>query len=77
MAAKAIKSISTYQRLVEKLATKAEEVLGQVPWESGQRQSPRLIQRLEEAEKELKDQYKHMDEAYALAIVDTDLKLEE
>ena len=71
---KAIKSMNTYQRLVENLAMKAEEVLRQVPQGPGLRPSPRLIQRLEEAEKKLRDQYSRMYDAYASAIVDTDLK---
>ena len=71
---KAVKSMNTYKRLVENLAAKAEEVLGQVPRGPGQRPSPRLIQRLEEVEKKVKDQYNRMYEAYASAIVDTDLK---
>ena len=54
---KAIKSMNTYQRLVENLAMRAEEVLRQVPQGPGLRPSPRLIQRLEEAEKKLRDQY--------------------
>ena len=77
MTTKAVESITTYQRLVENLAKEAEEFLGQVPQESGQRPSPRLIQKLEKNKKKLEDQYKRMHEAYALAIVDTDLKPEE
>ena len=73
----AIKSMNTYKRLVENLATKAEEVLGQVPRGPGQRPSPRLIQRLEEVEKKVKHQYNRMYEAYASAIVDADLKSDE
>ena len=57
MAGKVIKSMTTYQRYVETAAKKAEEALGEVPRGPGQRSSPRLIQRLEEAEKKLKDQY--------------------
>ena len=71
---KAVKLMNTYKRLVENLATQAEEVLGQVPRGPGQRPSPRLIQRLKEVEKKVKDQYNWMYEAYASAIVDTDLK---
>ena len=74
MAGKVIKSMTTYQRYVETAAKKAEEALGEVPRGPGQRSSPRLIQRLEEAEKKLKDQYNRMYEAYAVIIVDTDLK---
>ena len=74
---KAIKSMTTYQRLVENLAKEAEEVLGQVPRGPGQRPSPRLIQRLEQAEKKLNDQYSRMYDAYTLVIVDTDLKANE
>ena len=46
---KAIKSMTTYQRLVENLAKKAEEVLEQVPHGPGQR----LVQihKLEDVEK--------------------------
>ena len=57
MAAKIIKSMTTYLRLVEAAAKKAEDALGEVPRGPGQRPSPRLVQRLEEAEKKLKDQY--------------------
>ena len=60
MAGKVIKSMTTYQRHVETAAKKAEEALGEVPRGPGQRSSPRLIQRLEEAEKKLKDQYNRM-----------------
>ena len=71
---KAVKSMTTYQRLVENLAKEAEEVLGQVPRGPGERPSPRLIQRLEQAEKKLRDQYDRMYDAYTVAIVDPDLK---
>ena len=55
----------------------AEEALGEVPRGAGQRSLPRLIQRLEEAEKKLKDQYKRMYEAYTQILVDVDMKSEE
>ena len=71
---KAVKSITTYQRLVENLAKEAEDVLGQVPRGLGQRPSPKLIQKLEQAEKKLSDQYDRMYDAYTVAIVDPDLK---
>ena len=71
---KAIKLMTTYQRLVENLAKEAEDVLGQVPRGPGERPSQRLIHRLEQAEKKLSDQYNRMYEAYSEAVVDTDLK---
>ena len=77
MAGKVIKSMTTYQRYVETAAKKAEEALGEVPRGPGQRSSPRLIQRLEEAEKKLKDQYNRIYEAYTLATVEVDMKSEE
>ena len=77
MATKVIKSMTTYLRLVETAAKKAEDALSEVPRCPGQRPSPRFVQRLEEAEKKLKDQYNRMDEAYALAIVDVEMKQDE
>ena len=77
MANKLIKSITTYLRLVEAAAKKAEDALSEVPRGPGQRPSPRLVQRLEEAEKKLKDQYKRMYEAYTQILVDVDMKSEE
>ena len=47
--------MTTYSRMVEENAKVAEKALAEVPRDSGQSPSPRLIQRLEMAEKKLLD----------------------